>query len=316
MIFAGLCPTDTLLPSYSRKGYAMSPNKETEEKRQHSTTLIPYSYYECRLPEYYANVPMHWHSEFEINFIHRGKGEFICGGRKFTAIEGDILILPPNMLHTAYPCKDNILIYGAFVFNPVLLGANSSDRSTVECIRPIINGNVQINVHIPSDSEHYIDIKTMTDRILFCIHENSPHMDLLLKGVLMQLFWFLENNGDITFWPNIGTGHNEVIRPVLEYMAKNYQNDMTIEELAELTHLSKSYFMKCFKDTVGVSTIEHLTQLRMNAICEELSTTKDKISDIAFRCGYSNLSNFNRQFLKKVGCSPDEYRKRNMTGIV
>ncbi|MDE5933997.1 MAG: AraC family ligand binding domain-containing protein, partial [Lachnospiraceae bacterium] len=177
----------------------MTPNKETEEKRQHSTTLVPYSYYECRLPEYYANVPMHWHSEFEINYIHCGKGEFICGNRKFTAAAGDILILPPNMLHTAYPCKDNILIYDAFVFSPILLGANSSDRSTVECIRPLINGNVQVNVHIPSDSEHYAGIKTMTDRIFFCVQENSSRMDLLLKGELMRLFWFLEHSGDIIF---------------------------------------------------------------------------------------------------------------------
>lgn len=294
----------------------MIPKKETEEKRQHSTTLIPYSYYECRLPELYANVPMHWHSEFEINYIHCGKGEFICGNRKFTAAEGDILILPPNMLHTAYPCKDNILIYGAFVFSSVLLGANSNDRCTAECIRPIINGNVLVNVHIPSDSENYDNIKTMTDRIFFCIHEDSPRMDLLLKGELMQLFWFLENSGNIIFQQSPRNSRNDIIRPVLEYMARNYQNDITIEQLADLIHLSKSYFMKCFKDTVGVSAIEHLTQLRMNAICEALSTTGDKIADIAFRCGYSNLSNFNRQFLKKVGCSPDEYRKRNKAEVM
>lgn len=294
----------------------MTPNKETEEKRQHSTTLIPYSYYECRLPELYANVPMHWHSEFEINHIHRGMGEFICGSRKFTASEGDILILPPNMLHTAYPCKDNILIYNAFVFSSILLGSNSSDRCTVECIRPIINGNVQVNVHIPLGSENYAEIKAMTDRIFFCVQENSPRTDLLLKGELMRLFWFLENSGYIIFRQNAGTGYNEIIRPVLEYMAANYQNDITIKQLADLIHLSKSYFMKCFKDTVGVSAIEHLTQLRINAICEALSTTGDKIADIAFRCGYSNLSNFNRQFLKKAGCSPDEYRKRNRAGMM
>lgn len=294
----------------------MIPQKETEEKVQHSTTLIPYSYYECRLPEWYANVPMHWHNEFEINYIRRGKGEFICGNQKFTAAEGDILILPPNMLHTAYPCKDNILIYNAFVFSSVLLGANNNDRCTAECIRPIIHGNVQIRVHFSSDAEHYADIKAMTDRILFCVQENSSHMDLLLKGELMRLFWFLENSGDIIFKQEAGNSHNEIIRPVLEYMAGNYQNDMTIEQLADLTHLSKSYFMKCFKDTVGVSAIEHLTQLRMNAVCEALSSTEDKISDIAFRCGYNNLSNFNRQFLKKAGCSPDEYRKRNRAGMM
>ena len=57
----------------------MIPNRETEEKRQHSTPLVPYSFYEVRIPEALNNVPMHWHSEFELNRILGGAGEFICG---------------------------------------------------------------------------------------------------------------------------------------------------------------------------------------------------------------------------------------------
>ncbi len=289
----------------------MIPDRATEEKRQHSTTFIPYSYYECRLPEYFANVPMHWHNEFEMNYLYRGKGEFICGNRKFEASEGDILILPPNMLHTAYPCRDQVLVYDAFVFSPALLGANSNDRCTAECIRPVMNGSVRLNVHIHPGMKHYAVLKNITEQIFFCVHANSSRTDLLLKSELLRLFWTLEENGDIVLRQEHETGHAEIIRPALEYMAGNYQNDITIEQLADLVHLSKSYFMKCFKETAGVGAIEHLTQLRLNAVCDALSTTGDKISDIAFRCGYGNLSNFNRQFLKKVGCSPEEYRRRN-----
>ena len=101
----------------------MIQGKETKEKRQHSTTYIPYSCYECHIPEYYNNVPMHWHREFEINCILQGKGEFICGDDKFVAEEGDLLVMPPNMLHAAYPYQDNPLIYTALVFHPAMLGA-------------------------------------------------------------------------------------------------------------------------------------------------------------------------------------------------
>lgn len=287
------------------------PNKETEEKRQHSTPYVPYSYYECRLPESFMNVPMHWHSEFELNCITGGKGEFICGGQKFEAKTGDLLIIPPNMLHSAYPCKNEDLIYHALVFHPVLLGIPGSDRSTVECIRPIVNGSAPINVHICPDDKDYDLLKATADQILDCVHTNSAQMDLLLKSGLMKLFWLLENSGNIIFQKETGAGYNELIRPVLEYMSQNFQKDITIEYLAGLAHLSKSYFMKCFKETVGVGAMEHLTQLRISAACEALTATQDKISDISYQCGYSNLSNFNRQFLKKVGCSPNEYRKRN-----
>ena len=64
-----------------------------------------------------------------------------------------------------------------------------------------------------------------------------------------------------------------LIRPALEFMMKNYQENISIDQLADLTNLSKSYFMGCFKKAVGVGAIEHLTQLRINAACEACKAT-------------------------------------------
>ena len=66
--------------------------------------------------------------------------------------------------------------------------------------------------------------------------------------------------------------------------------------------------MGCFKKAVGLGAIEHLAQLRVNAACEALTDTDKAISDIALDCGYNNLSNFNRQFKKITGSTPNEYR--------
>lgn len=289
----------------------MMPNKATEEKRQHSTTLIPYSYYECRIPEYFMNVPMHWHNEFEINCILRGQGEFICGDDKFTAREGDLLIVPPNMPHAAYPFSSNALVYDALVFHPNMLGVGSNDRCTTECIRPLIDGSLKINPLIRSDAPNYRQIKSVMDRIFSCVHDNLPHSDLLLKSEMLRLFWLLEKDENIICRKENGISYSKMIRPALEYMMENFQENITIDQLADLVHLSKSHFMSCFKKAVGIGAIEHLTQLRINAACEALSSTEKNISDIAFDCGYSNLSNFNRQFKKIVGCSPKEYRNHN-----
>ena len=289
------------------------PNRETEEKRQHSTSFIPYSYYECRIPEYFMNVPMHWHNEFEINCILYGKGEFICGDNKFIVTEGDILILPPNMLHAAYPFENNDLVYDALVFHPAMLGVGSNDRCTTECIRPVMNGTIKINLPIRSTLNNYSELKSTVERIFSYAHGNRSQLDLLLKSELLRLFWLIENDENNICRRAADISYSEIVRPALEFMMKNFQEDISIEQLAELVHLSKSYFMGCFKKAVGVGAIEHLTQLRINAACEALSNTDTLISDIAFNCGYSNLSNFNRQFKKIVGCSPNEYKKRNTT---
>ena len=288
----------------------MIPNRETEEKRQHSTPLIPYSSYEVRIPEALNNVTMHWHNEFEINRILRGAGEFICGDNHFTAREGDLLLFPPNMLHAAYPCENCELIYQAFVFHSSMLGANSNDRCTIECIRPIMNGSQPVIGHIHPESIHYEQLKDTADKIFICIAGNQPQLDLLLKSELLRFFWILNQTSTQNYQDTASISYSELVRPALEYMAENFHETISIDQLADLVHLSKSYFMNCFKRAVGIGAIEHLTHLRINAACDALADTGKMVSEIAFTCGYSNLSNFNRQFKQIMGCSPKEYRKR------
>ncbi len=64
----------------------------SEENRRHSTLLVPFSYYKCLIPDYFAAVPIHWHGEFEINHIISGCAEFICGDGRFVSAEGDIFL--------------------------------------------------------------------------------------------------------------------------------------------------------------------------------------------------------------------------------
>jgi len=288
----------------------MIPSRETKENRQHSTPFIPYSYYDVNIPESLINVPMHWHSEFELNCIIRGAGEFICGDEHFTATEGEFLLIPPNMLHAAYPLENHELVYQVLVFHPAMVGANTNDRSTMECIRPIINGSVQISNAIGPDSPKYEEIKASVDCIFSCAFGNLPQLDLLLKSELLRLFWLLNQTASAPLHDAASISYSEIIRPALEYMTENLQETISIEHLADVSHLSKSYFMNCFKKAVGMGAIEHLTHLRINAACDALSDTNQMISEIAFNCGYSNLSNFNRQFKQIMGCSPKEYRKK------
>ena len=290
------------------------PSKETEEKIRHSTPFIPYSFYECRIPYDHMKVPMHWHSEFELNFTIRGSGEFICGTERFIAEQGDILLLPPNTLHGAQPRGVQGLYYYALVFSPLLLGANTSDRCTAECIRPLVNGTRRLRMHIPKTAASYQELEKSAKTIFACARGDMPKAELLLKAELLRLFWLLETLEAVG--RGGGHGHQELVRPALEFMMGNFRENITVDRLAELSHLSKSYFMSCFRKAVGISAIEYLSQLRLNAACESIAQGEERISQIAFSCGFGNLSNFNRQFRRAMGCSPKEYRALCQSGTV
>ena len=109
---------------------------QAKENRTHSTLQVPFSLYACKIPEMYANVPAHWHEEFELNCIREGEGHFLLNGERLPAAAGDVFLLPPNTLHAAYARDGGALHYEAFVFHPSLVGASGGDRSAQDCILP------------------------------------------------------------------------------------------------------------------------------------------------------------------------------------
>lgn len=102
------------------------------------------------------------------------------------------------------------------------------------------------------------------------------------------------------------TGHR-VIDRLLQYIAKNYTNDLGLSELAEMAGLNPAYLSVLFKETVGESYIKYLTDLRIRK-AKELLSGGEKIADVSNRVGYSNTHYFTDIFKKHEGMTPGEYR--------
>ncbi|UPQ87494.1 helix-turn-helix domain-containing protein [Vibrio sinaloensis] len=97
---------------------------------------------------------------------------------------------------------------------------------------------------------------------------------------------------------------------MLRYIEKNLSRTIREEDVAEYCHYSVTYFSKFFHKTIGVSFRDYLTLKRI-ALAKQLlvSDKKEKISFIAFQCGYNDVSYFSRIFKKKTGISPATYRQ-------
>lgn len=280
----------------------------SEEKRKHSSQLVPFSFYKCFIPDYFVNVPLHWHVEFEISFIISGCAEFICGNQKFISEEGDIIIVPPNMLHAVYPYENCKQRYDTVVFSPSMLGISENDRCAAECIKPLAYSS-EISSRITREHIYYTELKTAVQNIFSCAQGNTPRLDMLMKSELLRIFWLLTESGDISFTEKNTVNRSEAIRSAIEYMNENFSDEITVDTLANTVHLSKTYFMRRFKESAGMGAVEYLVRLRIKKACEILSETGKNAAETAFECGFRNLSNFNRQFKKIVGCTPTEYRK-------
>ena len=104
------------------------------------------------------------------------------------------------------------------------------------------------------------------------------------------------------------------IQEAVTFMEHNYQRELTVEEVADVCKLNRSYFSKLFKESMGCPPQEFLIRLRLSRAAEQIQTTKASIGNIAAACGYPNQLHFSRAFKKRYGVSPREWRNQNPGG--
>lgn len=103
---------------------------------------------------------------------------------------------------------------------------------------------------------------------------------------------------------------NHLVRESVTYLEQNFKRDLSAEEMAEHLHISKVYFSQLFSRETGCTFTKYLTNYRMEHARRLLSTTNDRVYEIAEDCGYADVKYFLKVFKKATGMSPQAYRER------
>ena len=101
------------------------------------------------------------------------------------------------------------------------------------------------------------------------------------------------------------------IHEALTYIEHNFQNEITIEDIAGVCGLNRTYFGKIFKEALGKTPQEFLLNYRMLKAAELLKLTSLSIGDVGLAVGYANQMHFSRAFKNNYGISPREWRYQN-----
>jgi AraC-like DNA-binding protein len=96
---------------------------------------------------------------------------------------------------------------------------------------------------------------------------------------------------------------------VKNYISMHYMDEVRLAKLADIAGMSPSAFSRFFKLHTGRNLSEYIIDMRLGYATRKLVDSTHSIAEIGFSCGFNNLSNFNRIFKKKKGCSPSEFRE-------
>jgi len=101
---------------------------------------------------------------------------------------------------------------------------------------------------------------------------------------------------------------NKRMTDVFSYVRENYSSPITLEKVSRMAHMSPFAFSRYFKKFSGSGFVEYLNKVRMNKASHLLRETEYQIHEIATQCGFSSISNFNKQFRRTEGLAPRDYR--------
>lgn len=144
--------------------------------------------------------------------------------------------------------------------------------------------------------------------LMFQELENKPEEWQAQFQLLLPAFLRLAQRIEPSSHPIRHNAMADQIASILHIIALEYASDLSVEQLANRSNMSVSYFRKVFYDSVGMGPQQYIIHVRLSMAEHLLRTTEKPILDIAGEVGFHSLSSFNRLFLKAYGCSPRAFR--------
>ncbi len=254
------------------------------------------------------NFPIHFHPEYELNYIHNAKGGRRIIGDHISEIgKKELVLTGPNLFHGWENYKNS----GKTEFHEITIqfpndvfGENLLDRNLLKAIKTMLqNANRGI-----------LFSKETTVRVEKKIHKLSKTngFDSFLQ--FQSLLYDLAISRDQTFLTNMSFQHqndfynSEHIEKIYRFLKENYHRKIRVEEVAALVNMSVISLSRLTKQRTGKSFMEFLIEVRLGAATRSLIETNNSISEICYDCGFNNISNFNRIFKKYQNCTPSEFR--------
>ena len=260
------------------------------------------------------NYPIHFHPEYELNFIRQaGGGRRIVGDHIGTIGDWELVLVGPNIYHGwendlnpgDIEFHEITIQFKQDIFDPALL-----EKNIMHPIRELLEN---ANRGILFSEETAVK---MEESLLALSKKQGFDGFLTLQSLLYDLAISRDKTflTHLSFSPKSDFHNNERLERVYRFLKENYQRKIKIEEVAGLVNMSVISLSRLVKQSTGKSFMEFLIEVRLGSATRQLIESKKSITEICYDCGFNNISNFNRIFKKYRNCTPTEFRQ-NFSGV-
>jgi AraC-type DNA-binding domain-containing proteins len=280
---------------------------------------------ECRLPQEidksfivykeigkYFPYPWHYHPEYELVSITKSTGRRMVGDHIGYFEEGDLVFMGPVLPHV-------------WVNDPEYINGQAPTQAEAVVIQFVEDFLGKDFLNIP-EMEHFKKLLKVSKRGIAIKGTAKENINALmnqmlsLSGIqrlasLLKIFDILATASEYELLANPSFEHplqlkcSDRISNVTEYIMRNFSQDISLPEIASVANMAITTFCNFFKEHYRVTFVEYLNTVRIGHACKLLSERNGNVVEVAYKCGFNNIANFNRQFKKIKRMTPIEYRK-------
>ena len=276
-------------------------------------------------------VEMHRHEFFEMLYVVEGSLINRFQSDEIGLQAGDLLILKPYTLHVldenqkqaqrcAYCCSFLPQVVDSSIQNiDELMRSDSPNRYYFRFITSFSKEDVfAIRIHMKPEVQK--ELLRYFEQLHEYTNIDTESAQAEARSIFLQLMLLISRQSveEIRFSERIADGVSGTIsryypglRKALSYIHDHFSEPIKLDQMAQLTGASETYFCRLFKHETGMTFLNYLNGLRIEQACLLLRDSNESASAICYRVGFNDYTHFGRQFRKNMGMSPAAYRKKN-----
>lgn len=258
--------------------------------------------------------PIHFHPEYEINFIANAKGaRRVVGDHIGEITEMELVMVGPNLYHgwenyknTSEHMHHEITIQ----FPRDLFQEHLLQKNILKPIRELMH-NANRGILFSEQTTEMASERLMEISKKRGFDSYMEFQSLLYDLAISRDQRLLTN---ISFQKTSDFFNSDRIERIYNFVRENYNKRIMLEDAANLLNMSIVSFSRLIKQRTGKSFVDFVNEIRLGYATRMLIETNKSVSEICYECGFNNISNFNRTFKRKQNCTPSEFRT-NFNGV-
>lgn len=244
--------------------------------------------------------PMHLHSEVELLYVVEGAAKVKIKDTVFEMCRDDILVINSSIQHSCETADKTIVCSIKF------------DYQILVHLLKKPNGIFWCN-SVSEPEQNYLELQRMCREVIYEEVVSNHKTDSLKYSLLYQILDELVENfmlDDTNMEISENYDADEKLQIIIHYVHQNYQDGISLSDLAQQMYTSTSTLSRLFKKQTGTYFAEYVNQVRTKYAINELLYTEKNMTKIAMDCGFSNASAFTKVFREIYNMAPTEYRQK------